>query len=158
MKLIVENEFLKKRRRRMGHTGSIRLDSALIDAARSEGAIQKRSISKQIEHWAEVGKSIASKINPTDLMALSQGLVDVKMEPITSVPIDPNDVFNALENDRKNKTLSQKVTSARYYYESSETQPGLLDRVDTKTGKRRTGEFKNGKFKAVKSLIREEAA
>ena len=35
----------------------LRLNAALIEAAEREGAVQKRSVPRQIEFWAELGKA-----------------------------------------------------------------------------------------------------
>ena len=37
-------------------TASIRLDDALVEKAKVIGSTQSRSASKQIEHWAKIGR------------------------------------------------------------------------------------------------------
>lgn len=128
-------------------TSPIRLSSALVAAAEKEGTIQKRSVPKQIEFWAELGKSVARVMDLSDVFAIIQGLKKVKVEPVTSVAVDPGDVFNSLENKRKSGNLAEKVTSSAVYYEASLSQQGLLDRVNSDTGERETGQFHNGEFK-----------
>lgn len=128
-------------------TSPIRLNSALVAAAEKEGTIQKRSVPKQIEFWAELGKSVARVMDLSDVFAIIQGLKKVKVEPVTSVAVDPSDVFNSLENKRKSGNLAEKVTSSAVYYEASLSQQGLLDRVNSYTGERETGQFHNGEFK-----------
>jgi hypothetical protein len=128
-------------------TSPIRLSSALVAAAEKEGTIQKRSVPKQIEFWAELGKSVARVMDLSDVFAIIQGLKKVKVEPVTSVAVDPRDVFNSLENKRKSGNLAEKVTSSAVYYEASLSQQGLLDRVNSYTGERETGQFHNGEFK-----------
>jgi len=128
-------------------TSPIRLSSALVAAAEKEGTIQKRSVPKQIEFWAELGKSVARVMDLSDVFAIIQGLKKVKVEPVTSVAVDPRDVFNSLENKRKSGNLAEKVTSSAVYYEASLSQQGLLDRVNSDTGERETGQFHNGEFK-----------
>ena len=128
-------------------TSPIRLSSALVAAAEKEGTIQKRSVPKQIEFWAELGKSVARVMDLSDVFAIIQGLKKVKVEPVTSVAVDPGDVFNSLENKRKSGNLAEKVTSSAVYYEASLSQQGLLDRVNSYTGERETGQFHNGEFK-----------
>ncbi|MFH1934574.1 MAG: hypothetical protein ABIN18_23755 [Pseudomonadota bacterium] len=128
-------------------TSPIRLNSTLVAAAEKEGAIQKRSVPKQIEFWAELGKSVARVMDLSDVFAIIQGLKKVKVEPVTSVAVDPRDVFNSLENTRKRGNLAEKVTSSAVYYEASLSQQGLLDRVNSYTGERETGQFHNGEFK-----------
>ena len=128
-------------------TSPIRLNSALVAAAEREGTIQKRSVPKQIEFWAELGKAVVRVMDLSDVFAIIQGLKKVKVEPATSVAVDPRDVFNSLENKRKSGNLAEKVTSSAVYYEASLSQQGLLDRVNSYTGERETGQFHNGELK-----------
>jgi hypothetical protein len=127
----------------------MRLDSTLIAAAEREAAIQKRSIPKQIEFWAELGKAVEHIISFDDVIAITQGLKRIELEPLVSPVADPDDVFADLEADRTTGTLSENVTSAAVYYEASRALPGYLDRVNGLTGKRETGRFRNGEFMVV---------
>ncbi len=125
----------------------MRLDSSLVAAAEREGAMQKRSIPKQIEFWAELGKAVEHVIGIEDIIAITQGLKTIEVEPVVSVSVDPDDIFDALETSRKKGTLSKKVTAAAVYFEASVDRPGLLDRVVSATGKRESGRFIEGEFK-----------
>ena len=62
----------------------LRLNAALIEAAEREGAIQKRSVPRQIEFWAELGKAVESVVGPADVVAVIQGIKKIKVEPVTS--------------------------------------------------------------------------
>ncbi len=126
----------------------MRLNAALVDAAEREGAIQKRSIPKQIEFWAEIGKAVEHIIDRADVLAVTQGLKRIKLEPIASAPVDSGEVFNSVDTSRSSGTLEKEVTSAAVYYEASLNLPGFIDRVDSATGERQTGRFHNGEFKA----------
>ena len=128
-------------------TSPMRLDSALVAAAKREGSIKKRSAPKQIELWAELGKAVEHVLNYQDVFAVIQGLKKVKVESVESVAVDPVDVFNSLEDSRKKGELAEKVTSAAIYFEASQRRPGLLDRVNTVTGERQTGRFCDGEFR-----------
>ena len=133
-------------------TVSLRIDQDLALQAEREARIQNRSKTKQLEYWAKLGKAISSKLDIADVYAVSQGLKTIKLEAIPSVqsnPVDPEAVFNDLENNRAKGLLANNVTSARIYYEASLEHPGYLDRVDSATKKRVTGSFKNGEFKEV---------
>ncbi len=130
----------------MAKATSVRLSEALYIAADKAGSIQKRSISKQIEFWAELGKTVERVIKFEDIYAVTQGLKKVNIEPVLSTPVNPQDVFSSLENSREKGELSGNVTSASIYYEASPGSPGLLDRVDSQVGKRQTGRFLNGEF------------
>jgi len=124
----------------------MRLDSALIAAAEREAAIQKRSIPKQIEFWAELGKAVEHIIGFNDVIAITQGFKRIEIEPLVSLTADPDEVFDNLETLRAHGTLSEKVTTAAFYYEASKSRPGFLDRVNNAGGKRETGRFQNGEF------------
>ena len=128
-------------------TSPLRLDTALVEAARREGAIKKRSVPKQIEFWAELGKAVEQVLNYEDVFAVIQGLKQIKVESVGSAVVDPADVFNSLEDSRQSGELGGKVTAAAIYFEASRKQPGLLDRVNSATGERQTGRFHNGEFK-----------
>ncbi len=128
-------------------TSPMRLNSDLVAAAEKEGAIQKRSIPKQIEYWAELGKAVERTIDISDVYAIIQGIKKMQVEPMASSAVLPGDVFDDLEKSRKSGRLGEKVTYADVYYEASLTRPGLLDRVDASTGVRQTGQFHHGEFK-----------
>ncbi len=133
-------------------TVSLRIDQNLVHQAEREARIQNRSKTKQLEYWAKLGKAISSKLNITDVFAVSQGIKTIKLEvppSAQSIPIDPDVIFNDLENDRVNGLIAEKVTSAKIYYEASVKRPGCLDRVNSVTGERQTGSFENGQFKAL---------
>ena len=129
-------------------TISLRLDSALVEEAGREAMVENRSKAKQIEHWAKLGKAISSKLSLADAFTVAQGIKKIKLEPVQSNVVDSDDIFNDLENDRKKGVLAQRVTSARVYYEASKSKFGSLDRIDSATGKRETGKFENGRFRA----------
>ena len=133
-------------------TVSLRIDKDLAFQAEREARIQNRSKTKQLEYWAKLGKAISSKLNITDAFAVSQGIKTIKLEvtpSVQSIPIDSDVIFNDLENDRTKGLLSKNVTSAKIYYEASVEHPGYLDQVNSITGERQTGSFKNGEFKAL---------
>jgi len=127
-------------------TISLRIDSALVLEAEREAGIKNRSKAKQLEYWAMLGKAISSKLSLADAFTIAQGIKEIKLEPIQSISIHSDDIFSNLENDRKKGNLATKVTSARVYYEASRSRPGFLDKINSATGKRQTGQFKNGKF------------
>jgi hypothetical protein len=128
-------------------TSPIRLDSALLEAAKREGSINKRTAPKQIEFWAELGKAVELVVDSTDIFAIIQGFKKIKVETVESIAVDPVEVFNALEESRKSGELAKNVTSSAVYFEASQKVPGLIDRVDSAAGKRQTGRFHNGEFK-----------
>ncbi len=130
-------------------TKSIRISEQLAFQAQAAGALQHRSAPNQLEYWATLGKMISSKINIEDALAILQGLKTIKIETLPSAPVDPDSVFDRLESDRAKGFTDKPVTGAPFFYEASLSRPGSIDKVDTKTGLRTTGQFKNGVFEAV---------
>ena len=127
----------------------LRLDQELVSAAEREGMVQKRSVPKQIEFWATLGKAVANVLDYSDIFAILQGLKKINVEPVNPAGIDPDDVFADLEKVRTEGALGDNVTKAIVYYEASRSHPGLLDQVNSATGERKTGRFSNGVFKAL---------
>jgi len=128
-------------------TTPVRLDSTLLEAARREGSIRKRTAPKQIELWAELGKAVEISVDLADVYAVIQGFKRIKVETIESIAVNPDVVFISLEENRKSGELAKNVTSSTVYFEASQKIPGLIDRVNSATGKRQTGQFHNGEFK-----------
>ncbi len=134
----------------MTATRSLRIDEALVIEAARTAKVEHRSINRQVEYWAKLGKAISSKLSLADAFTVAQGIKKIKLEPVQSIIIDSDDIFNDLENDRRKGVLAQKVTSARVYYEASQSRVGFLDRIDSATGKRQNAEFENGKFRPLR--------
>lgn len=126
----------------------MRLDPKLVAAAEKEGILQKRTVPKQIEFWAELGRIAARVINPADVFMVLQGLKKLRLEAVEATSVDPDEVFGDIEKRRDSGHLGKTVTSSAIYYEASQSHPGMLDRVNTSTGERQTGQFLDGQFKA----------
>ena len=124
----------------------LRLNSTLLESARIEASVQKRSIPNQIEYWAELGRAVERVLEPADVYAVTQGVKKITLEPVFPEAVNPERVFASIEKNRKKGSLSKQVTSVQIYYESSSTRPGLIDRVDSVTGERKAGRFLNGTF------------
>lgn len=130
-------------------TKSIRLNADLLFQAQTSAAMQCRSIPNQVEYWANLGRIISSVISIEDAFAIIQGLKQISVEPVQTVSVDSDTVFNNLEADRKKGFKDKPVTSAPFYYEASQKGNGLLDMVNSQTGERKTGKFSKGKFREI---------
>ena len=131
-------------------TVSLRIDSNLVMQAEREARVENRSKAKQLEYWAKLGRIISSKLNIADVFAITQGIKELKVEvtePFQTRGVNSDVLFGELEKDRMQDVLSQKVTSAKIYYEASLSREGYLDKVNSVTGERQTGQFENGMFK-----------
>ncbi len=130
--------------------GPYRLSNEIVAQAEASAGIQNRSVPKQIEFWANLGRRVEKMIDHPSLMAILQDLAIVEVKPITSKPItskpiEARVIFAKLEADRRSGKLSKEVTRASVIYEASPSRPGLLDRIDER-GIRTTGYFENGEF------------
>ncbi len=130
-------------------TKSIRLNTDLIFQAKAAAAVQHRSIPNQLEYWATLGRIISSVINIEDASAILQGLKQLRVEPVETISIDSDTVFNNLETDRAKGFADKPITSAPFYFEANQKRPGLLDKVNSLTGERKTGKFANGQFREI---------
>ncbi len=124
---------------------SIRVNDSLFHDAEVEGSFMNRSAAKQVEFWAELGKRVAQSVAPSDILALTQGFANVRVEILDSRPIDPGVVFDTVDEASSARALGQQITRGSLYYEASKSRPGLLDQV-MPDGRRYTGHFSNGVF------------
>ena len=85
----------------------IRLQADLMQAATVAGKRLHRSTAEQIEYWADMGRRVSSSITPDDLLSVASGLAKIKIEPIYGQPVNPDGIFDTLENDRSTGSLSK---------------------------------------------------
>ena len=94
---------------------------------------------------AALGQQVAGVLDPDKLLDVASGLAALKVEPITSTAVAPEQVFAALEQQRHSGQLSQSVSGASLRYQASKAQPGLLEEIKPNDN-RRLGRFRNGLF------------
>ena len=123
----------------------LRLDASLVEQAKLSGKHLHRSTAEQIEYWADIGRSVSQVITPETLLQLYAGAVRVKIEPVTSTTIDPNSLFDTLEDDRITGSLKDNVTFSALRYQASTHYPGMLEQIAS-DGTVVVGQFENGKF------------
>lgn len=133
----------------MATSTSLRLDQDLVNSATAEAKRMKRSGPKQIEYWAELGRAIEKAVDPDTLIALEEGLVQLKVEPLPSAPASSSDVFSDIEAAQAEGQLPSRVTSAKLSYQASRGKPGLLEQIHP-DGSIITGHFHQGRFKPIK--------
>ncbi len=134
----------------MAVSSPVRLDQSLIDAAVLEAKRMKRSAPKQMEYWAELGTAIDGVLDPDDLIAIKEGLAQLKIVPPISSAVEAGRVFDDLEAARKDGSLSNSVCLASVVYQACTDQPGLLEQISP-DGARVTGRFKNGEFEPLRT-------
>lgn len=125
----------------------VRLDQKLVSQAAAEAALNHRSTPKQIELWAQLGQLIAGRLSSEDLLALSQGLMELRVERTQSAPVATDRLWQQLEADRQSGALAAKVQNDRTVYQAHPHHEGYLEEIKP-DGSRKTGRFLNGRFVA----------
>lgn len=123
----------------------MRLDDALVREAEAEARLNRRSVPKQVEYWADLGRNLARLITPEDLIKIRMGLTRIRLEAVQSAPLDADEVFAGLDTERVRGTLSHAVTRAPLAYQTVPGRPGVLERID-RDGRRQRGVFRDGEF------------
>ncbi len=123
----------------------MRLDDALVREAEAEARLNRRSVPKQVEYWADLGKNLARLITPEDLIKIQMGLSRIRLEAVQTTPLDADEVFAGLDAERARAALSHAVTRAPLVYQAVPDRPGVLERID-REGHRQQGVFRNGEF------------
>jgi len=116
-----------------------------MQSATISGKRFHRSAAEQVEYWADIGRRVSDVLDPDTLISITTGLARLKVEPVYGEPVDPDDIFLTLEQQRRNGSLTQTVTSSTVKYQASLSNPGYLERVG-QDGKITVGQFKNGEF------------
>ncbi len=129
-------------------TTPVRLEDTLVRQAAAEAQVHRRSTPKQIEFWAEIGRSIAGEVSAEDLIAISQGVRKVKVEPVTADAVTGDEIWADVDAERESGELSRHITRNRIVYQASENRRGYLDAIYP-DGQKITGRFRNGRFEAL---------
>ncbi len=129
----------------MATSNPLRLDRELVSSAAEAAQRQKRSVPRQIEYWAELGRSVERLIDLETLAAVEQGLARLVVEMAPSEPVASDEVFADLASARREGAL--RVAEGRVRYQASQ-RPGLLEQVQP-DGKRIVGRFSLGQFVPV---------
>ena len=132
----------------MATASPLRLDTALVRAASAAARIHKRSVPRQIELWAEIGRTVEKAVSAEDLLAIREGLARIVLER-GSAAVEPDDIVADLERARRSGALADRVCETAVRYQASPTRPGLLERIGADGG-RTAGRFVDGEFVPVK--------
>lgn len=128
----------------------IRVSDELMEDAKQQIKMSLRSVTKQIEFWANIGKEAEMNMTPADVAALVSGEVEIKILRKKSEPVDFDSVFGEIESDRKSGKIKDKVIKDNIWYEENNKSPGMFFRM-TKEGGKTLGRFIDGKFVIEKS-------
>lgn len=128
----------------------IRVSDELLEDAKQQIKMSYRSLTKQIEFWAQIGKEAEMNMTPADVAALVNGEVEIKVLRKKSEPVDFDSLFDEVESDRKAGIIKSKVIKDKIWYEENPKNPGMFFRV-TSEGEKTLGKFSDGKFVPEKS-------
>jgi hypothetical protein len=117
----------------------VKLSDALVLDARIAGEAQERSIARQVEFWAKLGKSVDLLLDGRRLRSLlASGAVQPLSEALASV-----------DTPAGRKRVQDVIASRPFpHYRQYAGQPGLLVRID-QDGTETVGRFLNRVFTAV---------
>lgn len=123
----------------------IRISDKLLEDAKEQIKMSYRSLTKQIEFWAQIGKEAEVNMTPSDIAALVNGEVEIKVHRKKSEPVDFDILFDEIESDRSTGLIKSKVIKDKIWYEESSENPGMFFRM-TNQGEKKLGKFSDGKF------------
>jgi len=110
-----------------------------MQSATLDGSGHDRSGAEQIEYWTMLGRQVADDLDPDKLLDVLSGLTAVRVEPVSTAAVAPEQVFRALEQQRRSGQLGGAVSSALLRYQTATTHPRFPEEI-TSDGKRRLGE------------------
>lgn len=125
----------------------VRISDEFLAEAKIAAEREMRSVPKQVEYWADIGKLVASVLDPSTLAAVRAGTLTVTAVTKPSRPVDVDQVLADLEHDRAEGTLVESVTRASRVYQVDPSDPERVQRIDA-AGNRQSGQFVDGRFVA----------
>jgi len=123
----------------------VRLQQGLMASAATVGSLFNRSAAEQVEYWATIGRSMQNLLGPDTLLDINAGVKTISVEEAVQVRLNPNDVFAAVERDRKTGALAALLNTGEVRYQASTSAPGLLEQISP-DGSVLVGTFNGGVF------------
>jgi hypothetical protein len=118
----------------------VKLSDALVLDARLAGEAFERSITRQVEFWARLGRAIEPLLQGTQALALCRAAA---VRPIS-------ECLATVDTPAGRQRVADCLASQPFpHYEAAKDRPGLLVRIEA-GGRRTVGRFINGKFRSVR--------
>ena len=102
---------------------SIRLDDDFVSDVKIHAEAASRSIPKQIEHWAKIGRSVETVLRHKDIRALKRSPVSATLTPVAQRAIQAALDRVVAETDRA--SLARSLKAGRTVYQSDPAGSGL---------------------------------
>jgi ParD-like antitoxin of type II bacterial toxin-antitoxin system len=133
----------------------VKLSDDLVKLARDEAAAAHRSITAQIEHWAELGRSVESALRHNEVNALKGARGDLAGAfPEISTRKSVYRLLRGIATSKDRSDLSRALRDGRTVYQSDPGDPTLIIQIAA-DGTRTAGRFKDRRFvPAASSQIR----
>ena len=120
---------------------AVKLSDELVLDARVIGKAVHRSIARQVEHWAGLGRAIESILQGRQTLALSQ--------IASACPL--SECLDSVDAPEGRRRVAEFLENQPYpHYEPALDSPGLLVRIDS-DGARTVGRFVHREFQPVKA-------
>ena len=124
----------------------VKLSDDLVKLARAEAVSAHRSITAQIEHWAELGRSLESALPRDTVRALQQANGDVERAfPQLSTRQAVLQLLSGVALAKDRSVLARKLRQGRVVYQSDPDEPTQVMRIAA-DGTRAVGRFKDRQF------------
>jgi hypothetical protein len=126
----------------------VKLSDELVELAREEAEAAERSITAQIEHWAQLGRSVESALRHDDVLALKRTRGDLNAAfPRATSRRAIQALLRSIAEDTSRKALGQKIARGRVVYQADPKGSGLIERIEP-DGVRTLGRLENRRFVA----------
>ncbi|MEO0952684.1 MAG: hypothetical protein AAFY44_15380 [Pseudomonadota bacterium] len=123
----------------------IRVDKGLMERAESAAAIYRRSLPKQIEYWAEIGRQVSERLDAKDLFSVFTGAAELRVHHRESQPVSSAAVLEQIGTDRAEGVLKDAVSAADVRFDVDDE--GYLRRTEA-DGTQTRGKLVDGRFLA----------
>ncbi len=109
----------------------VKVADELVEAAKETAALANRSIAKQIEHWARLGRAVEMLVKSTDVMAFKAQLADPQdsakvVQARAALKRLVKALAEGMEGDRARKLI---LETGKPVYEAVPARPGLVAQV-----------------------------
>jgi len=130
-------------------SSSIRVSEKLFKIAYRRGKKERRSAAKQIEFWAEIGRTVEKQTGVTmmDLMKVSSGAKTIKIEE-SGIAIQSSTILDHIEMDKSSGDFQKEILKRGPVYQRCLSNPRCLEQIHP-DGSVKIGNFINGHFVEV---------
>jgi hypothetical protein len=117
----------------------VKVSEELMLDARIAGKIMERSINRQIEYWARLGRAVEALMRGTEALALSRAGA---AQPLS-------ELLETVDSPEGRQRLAAYLTTIPYPHYEAADDPRLVTKIDA-DGTRSLGRFVNREFKILK--------